>query len=175
MFYSWNRAHFGAWVITSSPLILGMCKLATLYMYPWVTLTPLNRLSADPSDEKLEPFLHVIGNAEALAINQIWFGHPGRIIEEAPQPGSAPLNKLQLWMKPQGPSACAIFVLNYAAAAAKHSIDFSKLKFNGTAVLGGKKVTVRDVWQRQTLPPATGSMEVSVPAYDSALLLLTAQ
>ena len=139
------------------------------------SFTPLNRLSADPSDEKLEPFLDVIGNAEALSINQNWSGHPGLLIEEVPQPGSAPLNKLQLWMKPQGPSACAIFVLNYAAAAAKHSIDFSKLKFNGTAVLGGKKVTVRDVWQRQTLPPATGSMEVSVPAYDSALLLLTAQ
>ena len=43
VFFSWNRAHFGAWVITSSPLILGM----------W------------PSDEKLAPFLDVIGNSEA--------------------------------------------------------------------------------------------------------------
>ena len=33
VFFSWNRAHFGAWVITSSPLILGMCKLATLYLH----------------------------------------------------------------------------------------------------------------------------------------------
>ena len=32
VFFSWNRAHFGAWVITSSPLILGMCKLVTLYI-----------------------------------------------------------------------------------------------------------------------------------------------
>ena len=134
----------------------------------------LHLLSADPSDEKLEPFLDVIGNAEALSINQNWAGHPGLIIEEVPQPGSAPLNKLQLWMKPQGPRACAVYLLNYAAAAAKHSIDFSKLKLNGTAVLGGRTVAVRDVWQRQTLPPASSSMEVTVPPYDSALLLLTA-
>ena len=27
-FYSWNRAHFGAWCIVSSPLILGTVPLA---------------------------------------------------------------------------------------------------------------------------------------------------
>jgi len=58
-FYTWNRAHFGAWCITSSPLILG------------VELT----------DEKLTPVLDIIGNSEAIDINQAWAGHPGMLVE----------------------------------------------------------------------------------------------
>ena len=39
-FFGWNRAHFGAWCITSAPLILGMAL----------------------TDEQLEPVLDIIGN-----------------------------------------------------------------------------------------------------------------
>jgi len=64
-FFTWNRAHFGAWVIVSAPLILGM------------------RLT----DEVLGPVLDVVGNREAIAINQQWAGHPGLLVETiAPQP-----------------------------------------------------------------------------------------
>ena len=58
-FYTWNRAHFGAWCVTSAPLILGMALTDTI----------------------LEPVLDVIGNKEAIAINQAWDGHPGTLIE----------------------------------------------------------------------------------------------
>jgi alpha-galactosidase len=58
--FSWNRAHFGAWCIISAPLILGL---------------PL-------SDASLAPVLNFIGNAEAIAINQAWAGHPGLLVEE---------------------------------------------------------------------------------------------
>ena len=58
-FYSWNRAHFGAWAIISAPLILGLAL----------------------TDEKLDPVLDIIGNTEAIAINQAWAGHPGRLVE----------------------------------------------------------------------------------------------
>ena len=58
-FYSWNRAHFGAWCITSSPLIIG------------IALT----------DEKLAPVIDIIGNKEAIAVNQAWVGHPGMLVE----------------------------------------------------------------------------------------------
>eukprot|EP00038_Savillea_parva_P002170 m.111306 g.111306 ORF g.111306 m.111306 type:complete len:180 (+) comp10749_c0_seq2:141-680(+) len=50
----WNRAHFGAWCIVSAPLILGL------------ELTP----------ENLDPIIDIIGNKEALAVNQAWAGHP---------------------------------------------------------------------------------------------------
>jgi hypothetical protein len=54
-FFSWNRAHYGAWVITGSPLILGM----------------------DLTDAtKLERFLDVVGNREASAVNQACELHP---------------------------------------------------------------------------------------------------
>ena len=41
----WNRAHFGAWCIVSSPLILGMNVL---------------------DEQQLNPFLDIIANREAM-------------------------------------------------------------------------------------------------------------
>jgi hypothetical protein len=52
-----DRTHFGAWVITSSPLILG-------YDLNQAALT-----------NRVWPF---ISNKEAIAINQAWSGHPGK-------------------------------------------------------------------------------------------------
>jgi len=55
-----DRAHFGAWVITSSPLILGY----------------------DLNDEATtDKVWDIITNREAIAINQAWAGHPGRQIK----------------------------------------------------------------------------------------------
>merc|ERR1719350_168440 len=59
-----DRAHFGLWVITSSPLILGL-DLA-------------NRSDVDRVWE-------VIANPEAIAINQAWAGHPGWMALETVQ------------------------------------------------------------------------------------------
>lgn len=53
-----DRTHFGAWVITSSPLILGY----------------------DLNDESItDRVWDIITNTEALAISQVWDGHPGRL------------------------------------------------------------------------------------------------
>jgi len=60
----WNRAHFGAWCVTSSPLILGM----------------------ELTDAQLQPVLDVIGNTEAIAVNQLWDGHPGLLVETLHRP-----------------------------------------------------------------------------------------
>ena len=48
-FFSWNRAHFGGWCIVSSPLILGL----------------------ELTDHELGPVLDILGNVEAIAINQV--------------------------------------------------------------------------------------------------------
>jgi len=57
-----DRTHFGAWVIISAPLILGY------------DLT-------DPSlTDKIWP---IISNTEAIAINQQWAGHPGKLVKQA--------------------------------------------------------------------------------------------
>jgi hypothetical protein len=59
MHYKWNRAHFGAWCIVSSPLILGL------------DLTQTTAVAA---------IIDVITNKEAIAVNQEWAGHPGALV-----------------------------------------------------------------------------------------------
>ena len=53
----WNRAHFGAYSIVSSPLVLDLGAL-----------------------EQLEPVIPIITNPHALAVNQQWAGSPGRLL-----------------------------------------------------------------------------------------------
>eukprot|EP01051_Picozoa_sp_SAG22_P025089 SAG22_NODE_7268_length_756_cov_1.182648_2_plen_151_part_01 len=120
-----------------------------------------------PSDEELAKVIDAIGNREAIAINQAWYGHPGRFIDEVPMPGAAPLNKLQLWAKPlanasasasgrrpspggnqppppqqqQPAAAVAVLVINYAAVGRNYTIDFSKLPLlgdGGSAAVAGR-------------------------------------
>jgi len=55
----WNRAHFGAWAVTSAPLILG--------------------LDIRQSDVMAQ-IVDIITNAEVIAVNQAWAGHPGRLV-----------------------------------------------------------------------------------------------
>jgi len=55
----WNRAHFGAWCVVSSPLILGLD----------ITKPAL-----------LGPVVPIITNPEAIAVNQAWAGHPGGLV-----------------------------------------------------------------------------------------------
>ena len=56
--FAWSRAHFGAWCVVSAPLILGL------------------DLSDTATLASIVPF---ITNAEAIAVNQQWAGHPGRL------------------------------------------------------------------------------------------------
>ena len=61
-FLSWNRAHFGAWCITSSPLILGL------------DIT---------DDQKLTAILDIIGNPDAVSAASL--RHP-QLSDPAPVP-----------------------------------------------------------------------------------------
>jgi hypothetical protein len=38
------------------------------------------------SDAKLEPVLDIIGNKDAIAVNQAWAGHPGMLVENVLAP-----------------------------------------------------------------------------------------
>lgn len=64
-----DRTHFGAWVITSSPLILGY------------------DLNDESITDKIWPF---VANKEAISVNQNWAGHPGRLVKRFPRPGGTP-------------------------------------------------------------------------------------
>lgn len=56
-----DRTNFGAWCITSSPLILGM--------------DVTNRTA-------LDRIWDIVSNPEAIAVNQQWAGHPGRLVQQ---------------------------------------------------------------------------------------------
>lgn len=58
--YEEDRAHFGAWCVVSSPLILGY------------------DLTKDDTTAKVWP---IISNKEAIRVNQQWAGHPGRLVK----------------------------------------------------------------------------------------------
>lgn len=59
---NWTKTHFSAFCIVSSPLVLSIV----------------------PSDETLAPILDIIGNKQAMAINQAWDGHPGTLVRTLP-------------------------------------------------------------------------------------------
>ena len=73
---SWNKAHFAAWCVVSSPLVLGL----------------------ELTDAKLQPILDIIGNPRAIAVNQAWAGHPGTLVRNLSlgSPSPAQLGKLAI-------------------------------------------------------------------------------
>lgn len=147
-FYSWNRAHFGAWCIVSSPLILGM----------------------ELSDEILAPVLDIIGNTEAIAVNQAWDGMPGMLVKvwqpsiipdafgglinaaldivgsSVKPPPPPPPPAVQLWAKRLGGGAMAVLLINASPtslAAGTISIPLEDLNMTHAS-----NVNVRDIWAR---------------------------
>lgn len=78
-----DRTHFGAWAITSSPLILG------------------HRVVDDQINGKIWP---IIANKAAIAVNQQWAGHPGLLAKE--------VAGLQAWVKPLPRGSFGIFLIN---------------------------------------------------------------
>lgn len=84
-----NRVHFGGWCIVSSPLILAYDL-------------------SDPSRREL--VWDIITNKEAIQVNQIWDGHPGR--QMLANVGSN--RAVEVWTKPVGEGRTAVFVINTA-------------------------------------------------------------
>lgn len=56
-----DRTNFGAWAVTSSPLILGMNVV---------------------DESALDRVWDIVSNEVAIQINQAWAGHPGRLVRE---------------------------------------------------------------------------------------------
>jgi len=90
----WSRAHFGAWCIVSAPLVLGL------------------DLGDQATLASIVPF---ITNIEAIAINQAWAGHPGRLATQITTNTSA--LPIQVWVKPQPQGKLAVYVVNPTPSA----------------------------------------------------------
>ena len=63
------RSHFAAWCVASAPLVLG------------------HDLTDKAASARANP---IVGNANAIAVNQAWFGHAGRVVSAAAETFDAP-------------------------------------------------------------------------------------
>mmetsp|Transcript_42271 Transcript_42271/g.116922 ORF Transcript_42271/g.116922 Transcript_42271/m.116922 type:complete len:993 (-) Transcript_42271:2191-5169(-) len=160
----WQQAHFGAWCIMSSPLILGF------------------DLRDDELVAKLWPFL---ANKEAIAVSQTWGGHPGWRLKGWTPDGSSqigyrwrnldsehvftanwPLHVMQVWVKPLPQGRVAVLIIN-ADQDSEHTYSFklTEINFRGP-------VSVRDIWGRKDRGFATVNVEGVVPALSSDFIVL---
>lgn len=158
-----DQAHFSAWCIVSSPLVLGF------------DLTDAAAMSRA---------LPIVTNAHALRVNAEWAGHPGRLVRNSTSsflagvahgakggPGCHPgaprswsctqeeLPTYQLWAKPLLGGDVAMLVLNIADAPLTAGSVAVTMKEVGFAEDHG---TILDVWSG-TASSATGGV-VDVPA-----------
>jgi hypothetical protein len=170
-----DRAHFGAWVISSSPLILGF------------------DLSDDATLSRLWP---VIANPEAIAINQAWAGNPGMLVRNTSASNG---DLIEVWAKPLGGGRLALFLLNMASTAtstartanmARRTLRESMAEQGSVSVplqilvdwgpsgwtnASARSIRLRDVWQRRDLQSAIRAGVLTTDAFgphDSRLYLL---
>eukprot|EP01059_Diplonema_ambulator_P031668 TRINITY_DN588_c0_g2_i3.p1 TRINITY_DN588_c0_g2~~TRINITY_DN588_c0_g2_i3.p1 ORF type:complete len:415 (+),score=162.67 TRINITY_DN588_c0_g2_i3:48-1292(+) len=141
-----DRAHFGAWCIVSAPLILGY-----------------DVTNEDTTDRVWD----IISNTEAIAVNQAWAGHPGRLVHSVG--GSSPTT--QLWSKPVSTSSVAAFVINNDPSNGYNvTISMTDLGFAST-----QQVTVRDIWEHKDLGTITGTFATDeMVGHDSRFYTFTA-
>lgn len=157
-----SRAHFGAWCIVSSPLVLGL----------------------DVRDGAvLDAVWPVISNTEALAVNRAWAGSAGVRVAAAtttvafPSCGSqyksgCSIEAWEVFAKPLPGGGAALLLLNHNDAGAPPlplSIDLAAVA--GLRCAGG--CAVRDVWAHAALAPVTDSFAASVKGHDSVFVVLT--
>eukprot|EP01064_Diplonema_japonicum_P003109 TRINITY_DN1204_c14_g1_i1.p1 TRINITY_DN1204_c14_g1~~TRINITY_DN1204_c14_g1_i1.p1 ORF type:complete len:423 (+),score=82.68 TRINITY_DN1204_c14_g1_i1:23-1270(+) len=144
-----DRTHFGAWCIVSSPLILGY----------------------DVSDDTVtEKVWDIIANKEAIAVNQAWAGHPGRLVVNTTSSTGEQGVSYQVWGKVLSGTSQAVFAFNNEPTVAiTAEIDFTQFGFSAT-----DSVAVRDIWNHKPLGTFVGSMSAgSIAAHDSRFLTLT--
>jgi alpha-galactosidase len=136
--YAQSRTEFGAWATISSPLILGF----------------------DLADKHVtDKVWDIITNREAIAINQAWAGHPGRLLQDA--------TSHQVWTKKLGNDEHAIFVFNrHSSKIGNVAVPLSQLGLRSTC-------TVRDIWARKDRSPVKDTWHTGpLDAYDSVFIRL---
>jgi len=136
--YTQSRTEFGAWATMSSPLILGF----------------------DLANKKVtDTVWDIISNREAIAVNQAWAGHPGRLLQDA--------TSHQVWTKKLGHDEHAIFVFNRRSSRLNNvAVSLSQLDLHSTC-------TVRDIWARKDRSPVQGTWHSGpLGAYDSVFVRL---
>ena len=139
--------HMTAWALYPSPLILS-CDLTAL------------------SDFELRLF----GNEEVLAVNQDRLGRPAfRVAEERRQVSGNgdPVRNGRVWARPLADGSYAIGFFNLADRPDEGSLDLHALG------LSGRRVAVRNLWERRDGGRVAERISVEVPAHGAQLLRVT--
>lgn len=160
------RAHFGAWAIVSSPLVLGL----------------------DVRDDAvMDAVWPIISNKEAIAVNQAYAGSSGTRIAFSSTNVTFPFCGSQystgcaapsweVFSKPLPGSdlpngSAALLVLNHGTTAVDVTVDFSDVP---TLVCGTRGCAVRDVWNHSDAGTVLTSWTVTqLASHDSAFVTLT--
>ncbi len=157
-----NRAHFSAWAIVSSPLVLSLdVRNSTLMDEMW----PL------------------ISNTEILGVNAAWAGSAGALLLEdsarvtwqhcGTAPGISPCSAAawQVWSKPLPGGGAALLILNHRDAGAA-SVSVPLASIPGLAC-ASSSCAVRDVYAHADSGSATGAFTApAVPPHDSVFVIL---
>ena len=156
------RTHFGAWAITSAPLIIGM------------NVT---------DDETVANFWDILSNAEAIAVNQDYAGESGNLFWESDDLtffspcgwwlANCTYASAMYWSKRLSNGDVAVLLMNNADAPAALTLEFDRVP--GLLSPQGTQVAVRDVWGRRDLGRMAGAFVPAspTPSRDSLFLRIT--
>ena len=159
------RAHFAAWAIVSSPLVLGLdLTNASLVDSVW----------------------DIIANEEAIAVNQAWAGGSGTLLQrDASNVTWAPCGiwpscsagTWEIWSKPLPGGRAAVLLLNHGAGASP-PVVLQLASVPGLTQCGsaGQPCAVRDLYAHAFVSNTTvGSFTFSpLSSHDSAFLVFSA-
>ena len=131
-----SRSHFGAWAVTSNPLILGLDVR---------------------NDTTMDLMWPIIANAEVLAVNSAWAGASGtRVLAAEANVTWTPCGfwptcsarAWEVWSKPLPGGGAAVVVLNHQPSAnATVTVPWGALPGLAAACTsGGAFCAVRDLW-----------------------------
>lgn len=114
--FNQDRAHFGMWAVSSSPLILS------------------HNINNESKNEEIWP---IIGNRAAISINQDWAGHPGTMVNA----GRKDERDRQIWVKRLSGNSLAVFVSNASNKAITVAENLAAFGFDNFDTY-----EVKDVW-----------------------------
>ncbi len=152
------RSHFGAWAITSSPLILGLDV-------------------RDPT--VMDANWDIISNKEALAVNEAWAGSSGLRIASSPTNHTFPfcgylyangcsIPTWEIFSKPLSKGGAALLFLNHGDSSTNITINTADVPY-----LQCSQCQVRDVWLHQDMGVQGPLIQVNnLASHDSVFLTL---
>jgi len=103
---------------------------------------------------------NILLNTEVIAVNQDSLGIAGHRV-------ASPTSSTQVWAGPLSQSSVAVVLFNVGPQPANITVHWTDLGINPNLA-----VTVRDVWQHQTLPNhIKTSLTWLVPSHDVAMFV----